>query len=133
MHYIDCRRKEYFIIDENSSILMGTGTMLKHFRDFNHISFEFGHWKVVYILGAEPFSNSKKIFEQLLLLMLNTSGGKRHIFHEIILLRLVHYGPFTPAIFSTIAWTLTFRLTNGCHCTIRAHSHLRFCQLLREP
>ena len=42
-------------------------------------------------------------------------------------------GPFTPAIFSTIAWTLTFRLSNGWHCTIWVHSHLRFSQLLREP
>ena len=40
------------------------------------------------------------------------------------------YGAFTPAIFSTIAWTLTFRLSNGWNCTIWVHSHLRFGQLL---
>ena len=40
------------------------------------------------------------------------------------------YGPFTPTIFSTIAWTLTFRLSNGWHCTVWVHSHLRFGQLL---
>ena len=33
-------------------------------------------------------------------------------------------------IFSTIVWTLTFRLRNGWHCTIWVHSHLRFGQLL---
>ena len=41
-------------------------------------------------------------------------------------------GPFTPAIFSTISWTLTFRLSNGWHCTKWVHSHLRFGQLLPE-
>ena len=58
--------------------------------------------------------------------------GKEWIRHQLISFLPRSYGTFTPAIFSTFAWTLTFRLSNGWHCTIWVHSHLQFGQLLRE-